>query len=231
VPIRGIQVPGGPVYDVLLSPVTGNASAQAVIARIILEGEGTPGNSPTSHFARFCQVLQELMAAKLEDPDFEPARPVISNPDQARIEVPATLALVELFDQAYRTLMLLLIRYFAHSDETAAELAALQHVAFFPMMTAVIRPLGELLTLLPVHSDQIETAGAGFRLTRNVSLLPHRRSAWIVIGDQLAVLARQAQQCALDSSYPPAVQQRLTLIAQNLVRMAGDFAAALETPR
>ena len=38
--------------------------------------------------------------------------------------------------------LMLLMRFFAHSDETAPELAALQQAVFFPMMTTVIRPLG-----------------------------------------------------------------------------------------
>ena len=228
--VRGVQVgSSAPIYDVLVKPVTDVASAQAAVEQIVHEGEGAPGYDATSHFARFCEIAEELAAAQLADPSFDPARAVVTDPDQLGKDAdPSTLAVCELFDLAYATMLLLLIRFFAHSDESEGELAGIQQVVFFPMMTTVIRPLGELLTLLPARAGSSDRAGPSFGVTRTVAQLPHRHSAWAVIGGQLELLGSRASALALDNAYPPEVRTRLTLMSENLRRMAADFAATME---
>jgi len=120
------------------------------------------------------------------------------------------------------------MRFFAHSDERTAELTGLQRAAFFPMMTTVIRPLGELLTLLPTGSDPPgSTAGPAFRFTRNITLLPHREAAWTVIQGELDALAEAAEDLSEDSGYPEEVRARLSLMHENLARIAIDFGLAM----
>ena len=144
-----------------------------------------------SHFTRVLTILQEFRTERERDPAFDPARPVTAHPDPHAIADRRTRRVSELFDEAYATLLLLLMRFFAHSDERTAELTGLQRAAFFPMMTTVIRPLGELLTLLPTGSDPPgSTAGPAFRFTRNITLLPHREAAWTVIQGELDALSR-----------------------------------------
>lgn len=230
IPIRGIQLgPNTPVYDVLVEPVTDLASAQAAIDQIVLEGEGTPGNQPTSHFARFCEIAAELAEAQAGSPTFDPARPVVDDPERHdAVTDAATEEVSSLFDLAYGTMLLLLARFFAHADESTSDLAGIQHVVFFPMMTTVIRPLGELLTLLPAASGGTATAGSAFRMTRTFAVLPHKRAAWTVIGGQLALLADRAGTLSDSPVYPQEARERLELMGQNLQRMASDFAAAVE---
>jgi hypothetical protein len=226
VPIRGVQTPNHPVYDVFLTAVTDLTSAQASVAQIVLEGEGTPGDSPTSHFARFCDMFEQLQQQLQGDPGFDPARPVVADPcAPGAVTVASSLAVRDVFDFAYGTILLLLHRFFAHADESRAELAALQAVVFFPMMTGVLRPLGEVCTQLPANADGTTTAAPTFTFTREIGLLPHRRSAWMVISGDLDSLADQAGALAADTaSYAPAVCARLDLVHQNLVRIARDFA-------
>ena len=139
-------------------------------------------------------ILQEFRTERERDPAFDPARPVTAHPDPHAIADRRTRRVSELFDEAYGTLLLLLMRFFAHSDERTAELTGLQRAAFFPMMTTVIRPLGELLTLLPTGSDPPgSTAGPAFRFTRNITLLPHREAAWTVIQGELDALTATAE--------------------------------------
>jgi hypothetical protein len=228
--LRGVQVgSSAPIYDVLVKPVSDLASAQAAVDQIVLEGEGAPGNDENSHFARFCEIAGELAAAQAADPTFDPARPLVSDPDRRGVvSVPATLAVCELFDLAYETMMLLLIRFFAHADETEGELAGIQQVVFFPMMTTVVRPLGEVLTLLPAKEHSTERAGPAFSFTRAIAQLPHRHSAWTVIGGQLELLGNRAGELAIDAAYPLEAQTRLGLMAENLQRMAKDFLATME---
>ena len=228
VPLRGISLATtARIYDVELVPVTGVTSALAVVAQIIEEGEGTSSNSATSHFTRFLTVLEELKAEHESDPGFDPARPVTAHPDAHDIADPRTRRVSTLFDDAYGTLLLLLMRFFAHSDERSSDLTGLQRAAFFPMMTTVIRPLAELLTLLPAGPGT--TAGPAFRLTRNITLIPHREAAWQIIQGELDELSATAESLAGDHGYPAEVRARLNLMHENLARIALDFGVAMDT--
>jgi hypothetical protein len=227
VPLRGISLPNtARIYDVELVPVTGLTSAQAVIQQIVTEGEGSPSSTAQSHFTRVLTVLEEFRAERRRDPGFEPARPVTAHPDPHQIHDRRTRRVSELFDEAYAALLLLLMRFFAHSDERTAELTGLQRAAFFPMMTTVIRPLAELLTLLPTGSGDA-TAGPAFRFTRNITLLPHREAAWSVIQLELDALAELAEDLSEDNGYPDDVRARLSLMHENLARIALDFGLAM----
>jgi hypothetical protein len=223
VPLRGISLPPtARIYDIELVAVTGLTSAEAVIAQILEEGEGTPTPSPTSHFARFLTIAEELAAA-----GFDPARPVLENP-RGRITDPHTRAVAELFDLAYGTTLLMLMRFFAHADETPAQLAALQATAFFPLMTTAIRPLGEILTQLPAHPGAgAPTAGPTFDFGRALTLQPHRRAAWQVMLIQLQQLSAEAQRLSQDPVYPDDVRARLELVYENAGRMAINFSGAM----
>jgi hypothetical protein len=223
VPIRGVSLEGRAMYDINLLAVTDLASAEAVIAQILEEGEGSPAPSPTSHFARFLTIAEELLEA-----GFDPARPVLENP-RGRITDEATREVAALFDLAYGTTLLMLLRYFAHADETPAQLAALQATAFFPLMTTAIRPLGEILTLLPAHAGaSAPTAGPTFDFTRTITLLPHRRTAWRVMLSQLEQMAADALRLSAHPAYPEAVRTRLELVYENVGRMAINFSGAMD---
>lgn len=222
VPIRGVSLEGRAMYDINLLGVTDLASAEAVIAQILEEGEGAPAPSPTSHFARFLTIAEELIAA-----GFDPARPVLENP-RGRITDEHTREVAALFDLAYGTTLLMLMRYFAHADETPAQLVALQATAFFPLMTTAIRPLGEILTLLPAHAGApAPTAGPAFDFTRTLTLHPHRRSAWRVMLIQLEQLAADALRLSKVTAYPDDVRTRLELVYENTARMAINFSGAM----
>ncbi len=101
-----------------------------------------PDSTAQSHFTRFLQVLAEFRAERSRDPGFDPARAVTAHPDPHAIHDVRTRRVSVLFDDAYAAVLLLLMRFFGHSDERTAELTGLQRAAFFPMMTTVIRPLG-----------------------------------------------------------------------------------------
>ena len=80
-----------------------------------------------------------------------------------RIADPVTHRVADLFNVAYETMLLMLLRFFAHTEESEAELEHLSR-ATLRIMTTVIRPLGEALTKMPVggpgHAGV--TAGPGF---------------------------------------------------------------------
>jgi len=65
------------------------------------------------------------------------------------IEDRLTASCTDLFNVAYEVLLQLLHRYFAHTEESDAELGTLADVAV-GLMIDVIGPLGRLVTTLPV---------------------------------------------------------------------------------
>lgn len=229
VPLRGVTLPPtATLYDVTLSPVIDLASAKSVIAQIVEEGEGSLGNRTTSHFGRLLEIAAELKAAQEADPAFQPARPVMENPTRERISNPPAIQLFDLCEDAYAITVLLLMRYFGQTDETAPEVAALQQAVFFPMMTTVIRPLGEVLTQISAGADPAVRAGPAFSLPRRVAFLPHRDAAWSLIEQKLDGMADAARTLSADKSWPEPLSERLGFAAENLSRIAYNFRTAMQ---
>ncbi len=114
----------------------------------------------------------------------------------------------DLFNVAYDTMLLILLRFFAHTEETEAELEHLSR-ATLRLMTTVIRPLSEALTKLPVDRARLpgRTAGPGFGYNRDVHLLPHKPSAWVFFGERLWQLALLATKLRLNPGMPTEIQE------------------------
>ena len=196
-----------------LIPVTGLASAVTAIETIVEEGEGARGSWQGAHFGRFLNILEEYRTLAADDPSFAPTRPAVANPyvrvprdllgvaaasgpaapdDPFRvhlIEDRYTAAISDLFNACYAAMLQLLYRFFQHTEETDAELSMLGETALL-MMLQVIRPLGELMTRLPVgpHAPGM-TAGPSFMLTSATPVTPHKPAAWIILGERLRELA------------------------------------------
>ena len=233
-------IPG--VFDVYMFPITDRASAVKAVNLIIEQGEGAnpvapvapSANSSPSHYERFLQMLSDYqtLAAEAEKQGrtFQPARRVVSNPylyahldtpEGSPITAPDTRAVLSLFNSAYETMLLLLIRFFAHTDETPQEIDGLLYT-FYPLMTMAIRPLAEILTQMPAASnDSTWNAGPSFETNNTLHLLPHKRSAWLLLHDKLANLARDCHTLTLR----PGLSPRLAFIAQNLEYIEKKFAA------
>jgi Ferritin-like len=181
-----------------LVAVTDLGSAKAAIATIVEQGEGADGDWREAHFGRLATILEEYLAATTADPTFEPARParpayVRRPPDQPLAVVisdPLTAQVADVFDAAHQTLLQLLCRLFVHDEETDREVATLAGAAI-GLMAAVLRPLGSLLTTLPLGPDHPgELAGPAFFMVHpSQFLLPWREAAWKVMAQRLGVMA------------------------------------------
>ena len=229
VPLRGVTLPpNATLYDVTLNAVVDLPSALGVITQIVEEGEGSPTSRATSHFGRLLEIASELQREQERDPSFEPARPVLENPTRDKLTNPDAIRVFDLAEDAYAVTLTLLMRYFGQSDETAPEVAALQQAVFFPMMTAVIRPLGELLTQLPTGADPGVRAGPSFALPRHTAFLPHRKAAWSLIAQRLDGMADAAQQLSSEPGYPAPMRNRLEFVYENLSRIAFNFRTAMQ---
>ncbi len=219
----------GGVYDATLFDVTDRATAVKAIDLIIEQGEGLSSEDEFTHFKRFLGILNEYRALKAADPAFEPARDVIANPmlylhDDADggnvVTNAAARGVLGLFNAAYGTLLLLMMRFYGHTDETAEELAALTYT-LFPMMTMIIRPLGEVLTQLPACDDAASgVAGPSFELPAPVAFLPHKRAAWAYLNERLQQTTAECYRLA----GLPDMPSRLKSIAENLDLLANKFA-------
>jgi hypothetical protein len=178
-----------------LQPVTDLASAVSAIESIVRQGEGPRGDWRDAHFGRFKAVFDEYLAMRAADPAFAPARPVVAarvRPGEGDaggpiIDDPLTTRVADLFNVVYEVLLQLLYRLLARIDENDMEVGILADVAV-GLMYDGIEPLGRLLSTLPVGpAVPGATAGAPFELFYQPDyLLPHRRAAWLVMGEHLA---------------------------------------------
>jgi Ferritin-like len=216
-----------------LVAVTDLASSGQAIDTIVEQGEGARGEWRDAHFGRLLGILDEYLAIKRADPSFEPARPVVAanvRPQTTGIVVPlitdpGTTRCMDLLNVAYEVLLQLLARYFAHTDETPGQLAVLADVSV-GLMYAAIKPLGTVVTKLPVGPGTPGvTAGPGFELFYQVDyLLPHREAAWVLMEERLRDAAAFAFRCG--ELCTPALMEPLARVARSLEKYADQLLAA-----
>jgi hypothetical protein len=113
-------------------------------------------------------------------------RPPEGAGDVVLITDPATARCADLFNVAYEVLLQVLHRYFAHTEESDAQLSTLANVGV-DLMFKVIEPLGIAITTLPVGADHPGmTAGPSFELFYESDyLLPHREATWLLLEERL----------------------------------------------
>jgi CDGSH-type Zn-finger protein len=188
-------------FDGKLVPIVDRASASRAIEMIVQQGEAPTSDHPDAHFCVFDAIRSELELttahAARRGVAFDPVRPVVTNPmtrfyeDAAGGSIvtdPRTHEVADVFNSAYDTMLLMLLRFFAHSDETEDELQTLAR-ATLRLMASVLRPLGEALTKMPAGAEYPgRTAGPGFGYNRDVHLLPHKQSAWTFFSERLSQL-------------------------------------------
>jgi hypothetical protein len=161
----------------------------------------------------FLRVLVEYLEFKRRDPDFEPARPVTAawvrppadakTPNPTLITDPTTARVADLFNATYEVMLQMLVRFFAHTEETEEELQTLSSTAV-DAMSLLIKPLGRLLTTLPVGAEYPgKSAGPNFEFYRTSYLLPHRHAAWVLMHEQLLELAVYCARVGARPSAPP----------------------------
>jgi hypothetical protein len=196
-----------------LIQVKDKSSADAAIQLIITQGEGTTVGSPDSHYGKFKNIYDELQKELANDPHFQPSRPVIDNPilylrkatptpGANIITEPLSRDVGEIFVGSYETMLQLLARLFAHTEESADQLATLANAAV-NIMTQVVLPLGAAITLLPVGPTYPgQNAGPSFEIYNNNQLLPQISSAWLYFNERLQQIADDAHALNQDPQIP-----------------------------
>ena len=222
-----------------LLAVVDRASACSAIDMIIEQGEAPSAAHPDAHFVVFdtirMEYSREVEAAQARGEAFDPVRPVVSNPmtrfyDDTTggtiIIDPLTHEVAELFNISYDTMLLMLLRFLAHTEETEPELEHLSR-ATLRLMATVLRPLGEALAMMPVGDPLLpgRTAGPGFGYNRDVHLLPHKASAWVFFAERLRGLAVTAATLRKRAGVPRQVDEA----AAALEDLATQFAPSDRT--
>ena len=177
-----------------LVAVTDLASAQRAIDTILEQGEGPRGHWRNAHFGQFVEILDEYQQMSADNPAFAPVRPVIAanvRPCLPPAEMPLiterlTARVTDLFNVGYEILLQIFERFFAHTEETDAQLKVLAD-ATITLMLGVIKPLGDLITTLPAGPEYDgQTAGPSFELFyEDDYLMPHREAAWTLLTERL----------------------------------------------
>ncbi len=231
--------------DVKLTEVTDARSASKVIRRIRAEGEGSRPHAKfvaLEHFPRFVDMYMELSKALCCDDSFEPARAVVANPvlrrnrnvpQQTKVTNVTARSGMEAYDLAYDTCLRLLSLLFS-TPTSASDYAAIQGAAFFPLMTMVLRPLGDLLTQLPAGDGHLR-AGPSFLAASSLgSAVPS--AGLSVITGQLVDLSSKCRTLTAtaraDRTLPRAaatsLRKRFAFVEENTWRIAENFQASLQ---
>ncbi len=177
-----------------LVPVTDLATALQAIDTILEQGEGARGQWEHAHFGQFVQILDEYREMVAANPAFDPVRPAmfatvrVCEHDETvpRITDRVTSRCADLFNVSYEILLQIFERYFAHTEETDQQLGTLAD-STIALMLRVLKPLGNLLTTLPVGPEFPEmNAGPSFELFyENDYLMPHRDAAWALLEERV----------------------------------------------
>jgi CDGSH-type Zn-finger protein/truncated hemoglobin YjbI len=214
-----------------LVAVTDTASAQKAIDEILEQGEGPRGHWTDAHFGQFVEIMDEYTALRQANPAFEPTRPVVTvnvRPSEHDTGVPLvtdplTRQVMDLFNVSYEVLLLMLQRFFAHTEETDAQLKALAD-ATLALMFGAIKPLGDLVTTLPAGPGYPgRTAGPSFELFyESDTVLPHREAAWILLTERLH---QAASFCDPGAPCPSAIADGLVAVQAGLLEIARSLEA------
>jgi CDGSH-type Zn-finger protein len=216
-----------------LVAVTDVASAQRAIDEILEQGEGPRGNWKDAHFGQFVAILDEFEQFREANPDFDPVRAVIPvnvRPSERDTSIPLATdpiarQVMDLFNVSYEILLLMLQRFFAHTEETDPQLKTLADAAVNLMFQA-IEPIGDLVTTLPAGPDYPgRTAGPSFELFYESDyVLPHREAAWVLLVERL----RQAADfCEPGAPCDSEVTEGLRQVRTNLTGIADALAVHL----
>ena len=216
-----------------LTRVTDLASAHQALETIVEQGEGTRGRWREAHYGRFLDILGEYLEMRRASPGFEPARPVLVANVRAPVDAEpgplvtdrVTARVVDAFNVSYEILLYTLGRFFGHGHETPPQLQALADVAI-GLMVRVLKPLGELVTTLPVGEDHPGmTAGPSFEVFYRAGyMLPHTDAAWVLLHERLIEVSGFLG--ATVDRHPHLAE--LSPVAQALTDLAGLMAAQKE---
>lgn len=198
------------------------ATAAQAIDSIVMEGEGTAANRDNSHYGRFLAIRKALG----ERPGFDPARRVATNPltlphDDAGAGVSwithaSSRRVAELFSYVYQTMLLMLAQFYSYGGESTEQRALLQ-AASRQTMSAVLRPLAEQLTQMPLDDPGSPMrAGPAFEMFTDIALSPALANRLVILDERFATAADECDVLAAAAAGEADPLFRLRTIAESL---------------
>jgi hypothetical protein len=204
--------------------VVDRASADAAIDFVVIEGEGAPGNRKGSHYDTFLDLRAQLAEANCD-----PARAVVPNPrtrphresayPATLLENSQTIEVAQVLNQIYQVTLLMLGQLYGYGGESFGERSALRSAAR-QIMTMGVRPLAEILTMLPAGKDpKGPVAGPTFELHDGLQLSTQAEGRWTILLERLDLIVKSAT--ALVGLNP-----RIAFVAENIGLIAGNLRRA-----
>ena len=200
-----------------ITRVVDRASANRAIDTIMEEGEGSIKDQLNCHYGLFLGIDQDLIRlseiASKENRQFIPARNTVSSPitaiDRHFGAVGATLIthvytgkVAGFFDDIY-SLMLRTLQFVFSSGWLPGNLRPRLADIAIQVMTRVLKPAGEALTLLPAYEHNSELrAGPAFGLYRHVPLPADLSAALVVIRERFAEIIADGEVLTGDPDAP-----------------------------
>ena len=226
-----------PRWDMEVRKICDRRSAKQAIRQIRQEGEG--GGASGGHFQDLMRIKNEYDECRKKRKEFRAARAVVKNPciqDSFRHDRSVdgctvltnsdAINMAKLFDHAYEIMLRMLSMFFGQNALTRGGTAALRQVAFLPFMSLVLRPLGEMLTVLPAHPTGDATAGAPFHCPRSIGRIVNPPAVWDQLTSQLQALYEEAE--LLNDSLDYRFDGRIKFMTENIWRIAANFGELLE---
>jgi CDGSH-type Zn-finger protein/uncharacterized Fe-S cluster protein YjdI len=180
-------------------------TARIALDGIVIQGEGAPGDSETSHFQRFLDIKRDYEALLAARPDFVPARPAAHNPvmrhpptpeDKVWIDLRPAADLLDLVNAAYNHMLRLMLQAYAETRGISRQRAFVD--AAIDLMFVVTK-IASALTRLPASSEHAQcTAGMSFATVRSYSALTPCSASDRVLLERIEEIAAAASRLAPD---------------------------------
>ena len=208
-----------------LCAITDLASAHQAIETIVEQGEGAPEHSENSHYQKFLNVRAQLEEMLAEDPDFNPAFPVASNPvahepvdpeNKVWVKDPEAARVLDIANSMYNLMLRFLVQGFGRDPDESDHKQLF--VGLARELMAAMTPVCEHLASLPANADQPGVnAGMTFTMIRDVSRLPSGRGEMQMLCERLHEIATKANQIFPDGHELDGVGGALRVMAERIV--------------
>ena len=213
-------------------------TARRAIDAIVLQGEGSPDGSDTSHYARFLSVRDSYRQLLVQRADFAPARPAATNPlmrrppivdDRMWVAASPAAELLDIANAAYNQMLRLLLQAYADTRGVAQQRALAD--AAIELMFA-ISPVASELTRHRADPDNNDcNAGMSFATLRATSTLPIGPATDAILVERIREIAAAATAHAGTAPMLADVATRLKAVADRLKSdLAQQDVAAEQAP-
>ncbi len=212
-------------------PVICLKTALRAFDEIVLDGEGAPSASATSHFQRFVTIREDFDRRLAETPGFSPAWPVATNPVLRRpprpegrvwLETPTSAAVVDVANAAYGLMLRALAQTYVSPDPR--DKAGWTDLAIGLMH--VVTAMGEAAARLPAGpSNPHCNAGMSFTALRDAAPLAAGASAHRFARERLGEL-KDGTETLLNEPDLVAVRPRIETAARQLSALLNRATAA-----